>query len=209
MNELQEWISERYASLLRCAGRAFLFSRHDMGDHKRMQTLVRVTQPVTPRATAAATANNNNRHGAAAAGSGGAAVGGGGRPAGNQTFSAAEVGLPHKLLMSHNAAFLCVHGRMLVAYGGMTHTADQPDWQGNDVGIVRSVADAAAWPLRWSTPQLSISGDEAATGCVDENAESTVCEYDGKLSVVAFRGSVLLFTRSNLSPAGGARHVQV
>jgi len=68
-----------------------------------------------------------------------------------RTRCAQTVGLAHKLLMSHNAAFVCVHDRMLVAYGGMTHTPDQPDWQGNDVGIVRAVADAAQWP--WWEPQ--------------------------------------------------------
>ena len=124
-------------------------------------------------------------------------------------FGAPAVGLPHRLLLSHNVAFSCVHERMLVAYGGMAHTADQDDWQGNDVGIVRSVADADAWPLRWSSPQLTITGDERSTGCIDENAESTLCEYDGKLSVVHFGGKVLLYARSNLSPLGGARHVQV
>ena len=83
-----------------------------------------------------------------------------------------------------------------------------------------------------------MSGDAASTGCVvrqfrdgtaepalpadlprqrqfdllerqDENADSALCEYDGKLSVVNFKGCTLLYTRSNLSPMGGARHVQV
>ena len=63
--------------------------------------------------------------------------------------------------------------------------------------------------MRWSAPQLAISGDEAATGCVDENSESGLCEYDGKVSAVRFRGRTHLFTRSNLVPTGGGRHVQV
>ena len=77
-------------------------------------------------------------------------------------FTLAEIGLPHKLLMSHNAAFDCLHGRMLVAYGGMAHTSDQNDWQGNDVGIVRAVADAThGLKLHWSLPQLAVSGEDS------------------------------------------------
>lgn len=38
--------SERYVQMLRCANRVFLFSRRDLGDHKRMETLVRVAGPV-------------------------------------------------------------------------------------------------------------------------------------------------------------------
>ena len=114
--------------------------------------------------------------------------GGGGTPL---RFGAPAVGLPHRVNVA-NVAFSCVHERMLVAYGGMAHTADQDDWQGNDVGIVRSVADADAWPLRWSSPQLTITGDERSTGCIDENAEPTLCEYDGKLSVVHFGGKVFV-----------------
>ena len=180
---------ERYVQLLRCASRVFLFTRHDLGDHTRMQTLVRYTQAPSSKLSPAEQDAEILR--------------------GTLKFGGAEVGLAHKLLMSHNAAVECKHDRMLVAYGGMAHTSDQNDWQGNDVGIVRAVADATQLePLRWSAPQLSMSGEES-TGCIDENAESTLCEYDGKVSIVNFRGEVLLYTRSNLSPMGGARHVQV
>ena len=191
--------SERYATLLACAGKVFFFTRHDLGDHTKMETFVRIAQttrpddedqsvstPSAPMGPDAFCATAHDAH-----------------------FSHAHVGLPHKLLMSHNVAFMCLHDRMLVAYGGMAHTPQQDDWQGNDVGIVRSVADPHHWPLVWSPPQLAISGDPPSTGCVDENAETLLCEYDGKLAVVHFRGSVLLYTRSNLSPLGGARHVQV
>ena len=170
--------SERYVAHVRCAGRLFLFSRHDLGDHKHMETLVRSTGPLPAAADAPL-----------------------------PPLGKAQVGLAHGLLMSHNAAFHCADDRILVAYGGMAHTKDQDDWQGNDVGIVRSTADATQEPLRWSTPALAVSGDKS-NGCVDELAPR-LCEYDGKVSVVVFKGRVLLFTRSNLSPHGGSRYVQV
>ena len=53
-----------------------------------------------------------------------------------------------------------------------------------------------------------IPGAPAATGCIDRMA-ARLCEYDGKVSAVRFRGRTHLFTRSNLVPTGGGRHVQV
>ena len=119
----------------------------------------------------------------------------------------ASVGLHHKLLMSHNMAVICnSRDGALHAYGGMSHKPKSPDWHGGDVGIMRSVASAGPPPLAWSTPLPVVSG-KRATGCIDKI--NSPCEYDGKVAAVAFRGEVLLFTRSNLSPQGGARHVQV
>lgn len=111
--------------------------------------------------------------------------------------------------MSHNAVVHCLRQRTLVAFGGLAHAPDSADWQGNDVGIWRLAAPATLPPLAWSTPQLVLSGDPNTTGCVDAVREGPSCEYDGKLSVVRFGRSTLLFTRSNLARSGGARHVQV
>lgn len=162
--------SERFATEVRCGNRSYLFSRHDMGDHRWFETLVRTAQP-------------------------------------GQPYSAASVGIGHGFLMSHNAAIICRVGR-LHAYGGMSHNPRGADWHGGDVGIMHSVAEAGAPPLVWSTPKLVVSG-KPATGCVDEVKEGPECEFDGKVSAVRYRGEVLLFTRSNLSNKGGARHVQV
>ena len=114
-------------------------------------------------------------------------------------YSSASVTLRRHLLMSHNAMVHCVHGRTLVAFGGMAHARGSSDWQGNDLGIWRASAPATVPPLAWSTPRLVLNGDPAHTGCVDEVREGPSCEYDGKLSVVRFHRSTLLFTRSNLA----------
>ena len=124
-------------------------------------------------------------------------------------YSKATVSLRHQLRMSHNVAVTCLHGRTLVAFGGMAHALASADWQGNDRGIWRTSSPATAPPLLWSTPRLVLTGDPEQTGCVDAVREGPSCEYDGKLSVVRFQRSTLLFTRSNLAHGGGGRHVQL
>ena len=173
--------SERYMSEVACGNHTFLFSRRDQkGDHKSYETLVRVRRSTAPA-----------RYGMVAL---------------TTAYSAAEVALPASFLMSHNAAFMCV-GAHIIAYGGMHHLPTSEDWMGNDIGIVRRSASASSWPLKWSEARPVLSGDKAATGCVDRI--NNPCEYDGKLSVVRFRSRTLLFSRSNVSPEGGHRHVQV
>ena len=124
-------------------------------------------------------------------------------------YSKASVSLRHQLLMSHNVAVHCLRGRTLVAFGGMAHAPASTDWQGNDLGIWRTSTPATAPPLLWSTPRLVLTGDPEQTGCVDVMREGPSCEYDGKLSVVHFQRSTLLFTRSNLAHGGGGRHLQL
>lgn len=123
-------------------------------------------------------------------------------------FSAPAVALPHQLNMSHNAAFVCERGS-LHAYGGMARTVRRAKLYGGapGAGVMHATADALARaPLRWSAPTLVLTGDTAATGCIDELAET--CQFDGKLAVVRFKGRVWLYARSNLLRDGGARHVQ-
>ena len=165
--------SERFATEVACSNRSYLFSRHDRGDHRWFDTLVRTSARPAPR-----------------------------------RYPNATIGIPHQLLMSHNAAVIC-RGGELHAYGGMSHLPTSVDWHGGDVGITRSVASAGPSPLVWSTPQPVVSGKPAETGCVDAVKEGPECEFDGKVAAVAYRGEVLLFTRSNLSGKGGARHVQL
>ena len=178
--------SERYATEVACGNHSFLFTRHNLGDSRRFDTLVR-TRRTRPRAL---------QHDLAG-------------------FSRPRQGLPLDLLMSHNVAILCEAGQ-LVAYGGMAHPPKHlkeipeagEDWLGDDVGIMRSTATPVL-PLSWSPPQLVLSGSKLGTGCELRIAEVADCEYDGKLSVVRWDGRVLLFARSNLRAGAGARHVQV
>ena len=61
-----------------------------------------------------------------------------------------------------------------------------------EAGVMHATADALARaPLRWSAPTLVLTGDTAATGCIDELAET--CQFDGKLAVVRFKGRVWLY----------------
>jgi hypothetical protein len=132
----------------------------------------------------------------------------GARPGGGPlTYSAPSIGLPASYLMSHNAAIICKGGTHLIAYGGMHHTRTSEDWMGADYGIARRVADARQLPLKWGAARTVLSGTKSETGCVDRL--NTPCEYDGKLSAIRWKGATLLFTRSNVSPEGGHRHVQV
>ena len=100
---------------------------------------------------------------------------------------------PNIQSMAVNAALQCVRGQ-LVALGGENR-------------VSRTVANATALPLQWSSPEVAFTGDKAQTGCVEARARDS-CEYDGKLSSVRLRGRTLVFTRSNLNSTGG-RHVQV
>ena len=180
--------SERYAVEVNCANQSFLFTRRNLGDSKRFDTIVR-TGPTPPS-------------------NGGVALNA------RLSYSKPHPALPQSMLMSHNADVMCERGR-LVAYGGMAHPPKRlrhlpeagEDWLGDDVGITRSVA-LPALPLVWSPPQLVVSGSKIGTGCVHVLNGPGDCEYDGKLSAVRFKGRVYLYTRSNTHPAGGGRHVQ-
>jgi len=161
-----------------------------------------------------------------------------------------HITLGAKLNMSHNAAVLCMQGK-LVAFGGQGY-ADSAD----EVGVVRREADPSRVPLRWSRPQLVVSGDPNVSQCMEarcvsvmrqvfdsktcpipppyqgspllgnaqpppwpssgphtgrgpRGTDSFTCEFDGKLSVMAWKGAMWMFTRSNLYRGGGGRHVQV
>ena len=67
-----------------------------------------------------------------------------------------------------------------------------------------SVIDSVVTSVRAGPrPQKRSAPSKRETGCVDEHYKhSPKCEYDGKLSVVRFRGRVLLYARSNLLSSG-------
>mmetsp|Transcript_49275 Transcript_49275/g.105240 ORF Transcript_49275/g.105240 Transcript_49275/m.105240 type:complete len:303 (-) Transcript_49275:391-1299(-) len=106
--------------------------------------------------------------------------------------------------LSHNAAFLCERGGMLVAYGGRWRP------RRSEIGIRRTSAWAADFPeLRWTKPEVVVHGLQP--GCREEREifRAQGCEFDGKLSVVKYRKRYLLYVRANLNATGGGRHVQV
>ena len=63
----------------------------------------------------------------------------------------------------HNAAFVCVANRTIIAIGGQLPDghAHLSRWQ---PGVLRREADASALPLRWSAPTLVASGLKHRSG---------------------------------------------
>ena len=117
---------------------------------------------------------------------------------------------PPELLLpcsvSHNAALECVDGT-LHAYG------NDLDESGLWWTSARVPSHGPLSALDWAPPVLVVSGLQNVSGCVDRRAaqmRSGACEFDGRVSVVrSHQGGWLLFTRANLSPLGGGRHVSV
>ena len=116
--------------------------------------------------------------------------------------------------VSHNTALL-VHQGKLLAIGG--HIMDGKAHRG--VHHVSLDADALAAVARdeylpWSPPRLLFTGRDP--GCIEGRVNANgisslarhgLCVYDGRLSLVFFRGRFLLYARAN--PTIGRRFVQV
>ena len=121
-----------------------------------------------------------------------------------EAYGEARIALEAGWGLSHNAAFLCEEDGTIVAYGGQpSRKAERKS------GIQRVTASSADWPLRWSRPQLVLSGQSG--GCMEWRSGflRAGCEFDGRLSVLRHCSRVLMFSRANLGDRGGARHVQV
>ena len=98
----------------------------------------------------------------------------------------------------------------LVAFGGQDQdTTRHYPWGVGIVGLRRSRSEvAAAAPYRMEAPVVLRGTHD---GCIERRSGlQKICEFDGKLSVVApHRGRVLLYARANTQPRGGARFLQV
>ena len=122
--------------------------------------------------------------------------------------------------MSPNVAATCLEdGQTLVALGGMREEFANDTTATKASGVWRSstVLDDEALPSeeRWSRAELVVDGDRSRcfehrvpSACAPKNFYGH-CEFDGRLSLVLFRGTLMLFARANLDRCGGARHVQV
>lgn len=118
------------------------------------------------------------------------------------------------LRMSHNTAFMCApDGQTVLAYGGRRKSLNGAFGFRDEPGILRAEGRLEARPggavsISWSTPSLVLDGSPAS-GCVEARSNvGTNCEFDGKLSVVRWRGRTLLYARANVAECGG-RHVQM
>ena len=110
-------------------------------------------------------------------------------------FSPPVVTLNHTSKVSHNAAFICLANRTLVAYGGQAFLNNI-----REQGVMRLAAKAQQWPLSWGRPRLVASGVPEVSRCVEERpiepwrpnsprpAAGFTCEFDGKLSALRHGG---------------------
>lgn len=124
-------------------------------------------------------------------------------------------------LMTHNAALLMYDGRLHVIGG--RHMGDEKNSM--EDGVYHVSADSAALSaaardrssvdlMAWSSPRRIFDGRHQ--GCIDGRVNSNgmspfirhgVCEYDGRFSLIFFRGRFLHYVRAN--PTLGRRFVQV
>ena len=115
--------------------------------------------------------------------------------------------------VSHNAAYFCSSEGKLIMYGGRirphdTFRGDPAD--GHYPGLLRYEGDVSASGVKWSDPLLLLDEAKARSlNCTDarRNHEG-LCEFDGKLSVAEFKGSIFVFGRLNPGQHD-YRHVQM
>ena len=108
--------------------------------------------------------------------------------------------------ISHNAAYLCNEDK-LVLYGGRIKPDGRP---GHYPGMLRMEGTLSDSGVAWSEPMLILDADKAKSlNCTDGRRNHFgICEFDGKLSVVEFKGNTLIFGRLN-PKTQGFRHVQM
>ena len=117
--------------------------------------------------------------------------------------------------LTHNTALL-VRGDILHLVGGRSMSRIENAVYTTSINASHLAAVAARLKSRilWPTPTQLLNGFQP--GCIDGRANRNpispyvghgVCEFDGRLSAVFFRGRYFLYTRSN--PTLGRRFVQV
>jgi hypothetical protein len=106
--------------------------------------------------------------------------------------------------MAHNLALACENDQ-LYAYGGTDSRNQMSEYMGAHDGIYRARVHADG-SLQDAERMLGGKHD----GCVERRLNfGGVCEFDGKFSVVRFRGRTLLYARANTVWYHGGRHVQM
>lgn len=185
--------TERYAQLVRCAERTWLFSRIEHFDERERgsepsphtQLIARELLPLPAAPTMQASSP----------------------PA--FTHARVAMGDDKPLKLAANAALSCTDDGRLLLYGGGEGGSGTAWLVGEPPAADGGRSAAGGDGFRWSLPMVGWSGSKSQTRCVEERPHlPNVCEYDGKLSVLRYRGRFLAFARSNLHAHGG-RHVQV
>ena len=128
---------------------------------------------------------------------------------------------------THNTAFLCNDDGTVSAYGGRIKATSrfatahsQNFYHEHFPGLQRTVGTVSAGgSLTWSHPELVLDEEKARhLLCLDMRKGVEVCEFDGKLSAVNYRGNTFIFGRANVAGErdgtssaadSGGRHVQV
>ena len=186
--------TERYAQLVQCAGRTWLFSRIEHFDDKESALEPQphtqlIARELLPSATTPGTRDALPP------------------PAFAPMLLALDDDRPLKL--SSNAAVTCTDDGDLLLYGGGEGGSGVAWLVGQPPSPGGSRTAAGGDGFQWSRPMVAWSGNKSQTRCVEARPHlPESCEYDGKLSVLRHQGHVLAFTRSNLYAHGG-RHVQV
>ena len=186
--------TERYAQLVRCAGRTWLFSRiehfdeEESGLEPQPHTQL-IARELLPSATAPGTRDASPP----------------------PTFAPVLLALDddRPLKLSSNAAVTCTDDGDLLLYGGGEGGSGVAWLVGQPPPPSGSRTAAGGDGFRWSRPMVAWSSNKSQTRCVEARPHlPELCEYDGKLSILRHGGKVLAFTRSNLYAHGG-RHVQM
>ena len=210
---------ERYMSLVQCGGRSFLFARRDVRPRQNrpsqwntvLHTLSpRPSQyPFTPYVTLLAKLNMS--HNAMVLCLQGRLVAFGGQGYADSTD---EVGVvrreadPSRAPLRWSRPQLVASGNPNVSQCIETRC----------VSVMRKVLDGDTCPIPppfQGSPLLvnaqrpPSSSSDPRTGLGPTAMDRFTCEFDGKLSVVAWKGALWMFSRSNLYRSGGGRHVQV
>ena len=207
--------AERYFEQQRCGGIELLFSRLERqpagsctlgSTHCRLRALCGVRQIGEKFTCTIARARHTTSGGGA--------------------YGPPFVALPFDLNLSTNAGFLCSRPRdsastseVLVAFGGTAHDFVEGQMRGGASRSASRVTLGRDGQLieGWASPKLAVDVATSATqDCLTDprvrahptHGGACSLRFDGKLSLVRFRGNLLLFARANLARRGG-RHVQV
>lgn len=110
---------------------------------------------------------------------------------------------------SHNTAFMCSSDGHVVMYGGRIGNKGGRDGPyGLHHGLLRWEGHATPDGVEWGPPMTVMNSVKARSlNCAEARDAWESCELDGKLSVIEFKGRILLFARYNY--AYGGRTVQV
>mmetsp|Transcript_58135 Transcript_58135/g.131734 ORF Transcript_58135/g.131734 Transcript_58135/m.131734 type:complete len:395 (-) Transcript_58135:190-1374(-) len=179
--------SERYSSVVKCRGEYFLVSRKDLIKDNIWSTVVRKAE--SPEQME--------------------------RPDGLVRFRFPSE--PVELIRNaHNNAPICIENHTLQILGGQDRngTHHSKPWNGiftqtSGVGrVTADITDLNPNEWEWEDRGIVFDGDSKKNNCFEVFNKGT-CLFDGKFSLVRYRGQLLIYGRANMKVGGGGRWAQV